>query len=500
MTMNRTLTALATGVLAILPVRPLAAAEAIISGSRLELAGTGTKVTADLGGPEVALEVGGKRLAGRGTLLVARANGVVSDLLQGGADRGVGDADTVVVRFGGDPGAGWVVLATVGGGAGVARIPLAALGFRGHVYAVYDRAGNTVQGPVAMTLTHALAAGQVAVLAVAEVNDHPALLASSGEVTDGVPASAWDAAARALTGTVIVGADGVAEVRLVAPPVPVRWVAKTATVGGGQAALEQAGEWVTVRITGAKAGPAVWSVAFAQEPAPAAAEAKAEFTASAPAPRCVILASSVHGPQVLVRRDDGAEFVMAEPTLSDTRVSGQKAYTYTLHRALWSGLSPALAQVSVTTPGRPPLPAPPDVHLAELTPAKATNGWNGDPRQDKSIEDNPIRIRGETFPRGMGVHALAELVYDLKPEYARFVAVVGVDDEKEGAGSVGFRVVADDRELLATPVLTGGDERFTIDVELPAGAKQLHLIVNDGGDGVGCDHADWANAGFRLRK
>ena len=30
-----------------------------------------------------------------------------------------------------------------------------------------------------------------------------------------------------------------------------------------------------------------------------------------------------------------------------------------------------------------------------------------------------------------------------------------------------------------------------IDISLPAGSKQLFLIVNDGGDGYSCDHADW---------
>jgi hypothetical protein len=30
-----------------------------------------------------------------------------------------------------------------------------------------------------------------------------------------------------------------------------------------------------------------------------------------------------------------------------------------------------------------------------------------------------------------------------------------------------------------------------IDIQLPAGSKQLYLVVNDGGDGISCDHADW---------
>jgi hypothetical protein len=83
----------------------------------------------------------------------------------------------------------------------------------------------------------------------------------------------------------------------------------------------------------------------------------------------------------------------------------------------------------------------------------------------------------------------------MKPEWKRFVALVGVDDEQAG-GSVRFNVLADGKPLISTPVLTPNDERFCVDVEIPAGTKQLSLVVDDGGDGIGCDHADWVNAGF----
>lgn len=32
-----------------------------------------------------------------------------------------------------------------------------------------------------------------------------------------------------------------------------------------------------------------------------------------------------------------------------------------------------------------------------------------------------------------------------------------------------------------------------IDVKIPEGSKELYLIVNDGSDGIGCDHANWTN-------
>ncbi|MBM4080071.1 MAG: DUF1080 domain-containing protein, partial [Planctomycetes bacterium] len=135
------------------------------------------------------------------------------------------------------------------------------------------------------------------------------------------------------------------------------------------------------------------------------------------------------------------------------------------------------------------------VHLSELPLIRGVNGWGGEPRKDTSIEDNPIRIRGEVFKRGMGVHAVSELVYPLAPQFKRFVAVVGVDDEKD-SGSVTFEVQADQKSLFKSEKVTRTSDAACIDVEIPKGSQQLRLLVGDAGDGIGCDHADWANAGF----
>ena len=43
-------------------------------------------------------------------------------------------------------------------------------------------------------------------------------------------------------------------------------------------------------------------------------------------------------------------------------------------------------------------------------------------------------------------------------------------------------------------------EPAEINVEIPKGTRQLRLVVADAGDGIGCDHADWARAGFLLKK
>jgi len=149
---------------------------------------------------------------------------------------------------------------------------------------------------------------------------------------------------------------------------------------------------------------------------------------------------------------------------------------------------------SVSFVPEPPLP---DVYLSDLTPIEATTGF-GQIQKNKSVEGKPLTIAGQVYERGLGMHANATLVYQLKPEYKRFVAVVGVDDEVTGRGSVEFTVYADGQLIAETGVVPVGDVQF-IDVEIPAGAKQIKLEALQGADGMSFDHADWANAGFILR-
>jgi len=114
-----------------------------------------------------------------------------------------------------------------------------------------------------------------------------------------------------------------------------------------------------------------------------------------------------------------------------------------------------------------------------------------------SVEKNPLTLQGKVHEHGVGTHAYSALIVDLKGAAERFQAVVGVDDESADKGSVVFAVVVDGEEVVRTDVLRGGGEPQEINVDL-AGARQLILTVEDGGDGIDHDHADWANARLVL--
>lgn len=116
-----------------------------------------------------------------------------------------------------------------------------------------------------------------------------------------------------------------------------------------------------------------------------------------------------------------------------------------------------------------------------------------DPHAGKSVEGTPLRLGGVVYPHGVGTHANSTFWVDLKGAAGKFVAVVGVDDERPASGSVTFEVWVDGKRRADTGVMRGGDAPKLIAVDL-AGAKTMMLAVSDAGDGIGNDHADWAGA------
>jgi hypothetical protein len=148
----------------------------------------------------------------------------------------------------------------------------------------------------------------------------------------------------------------------------------------------------------------------------------------------------------------------------------------------------------------PPTAPPPDVPISSLKPIVATVGWGGEVKYNRSIENKPLGLCGKVYDTGMGVSANSDLVYDLRPEYKAFVAAVGLDDEMDwyALGSVIFRVYVDEKLVAESPLLLQHDCWF-FNVPVPAGARQIRLYCNDGGDNINGDHGDWAGAGFLTR-
>jgi hypothetical protein len=136
------------------------------------------------------------------------------------------------------------------------------------------------------------------------------------------------------------------------------------------------------------------------------------------------------------------------------------------------------------------------IWLSSLDLSKASQGW-GTPSADRSVENHPLTLGGQKYEHGFGTHSVGVLLINLKGGSTKFHAVVGVDDETAGRGSVEFQVRADGKQVWSSGVLKGGQPGKTVDLDV-TGVKTLALDVGDAGDGFDYDHADWADAYFEV--
>jgi hypothetical protein len=161
----------------------------------------------------------------------------------------------------------------------------------------------------------------------------------------------------------------------------------------------------------------------------------------------------------------------------------------------------------------PALPPKPDVPLDRLVPIKDLYTYQSvflwHPRTNQSYDAKPLRIRGQTYSNGLGMRAPAYARYDLKPEWSRFVALAGIDDNLLDRGnganlaqypSLVFKVFIDGRLAAESPVMRISQVPWRFDVPIPSGSRQLVLVCDDAGSRSPCDLGNWVEAGFLLNK
>lgn len=147
-----------------------------------------------------------------------------------------------------------------------------------------------------------------------------------------------------------------------------------------------------------------------------------------------------------------------------------------------------------------------DCGLSPSNDQGAWTGWGGPiDLENVTIGEgggtrNEIVIGGVYYKRGLGAHAIGTLVYDLSgANYVQFETWVGMSDEKDPGdcghgGSGDFTFTVDGKEMAKTPRLTGTDggenvAPFEVTFKINANAKELTIVMGDGGDGNGCDHS-----------
>ena len=128
---------------------------------------------------------------------------------------------------------------------------------------------------------------------------------------------------------------------------------------------------------------------------------------------------------------------------------------------------------------------------------KSTNNSYAAPKKDISISGRTLRLTAEngqevSYERGIGAHSTSSIIYDLTDkDYAYFSSYVGVDRQMYGTvGSVSFEVWVDGEKKFDSGLMTSRDVQKYVEVDIN-GAKELKLVVTDGGNGNGSDHATW---------
>ena len=385
-------------------------------------------------------------------------------------------------------------------------------------FVAFDFWANKFIPPFRGQLSAELPAASCRVLAVRPVSDHPQLLSTSRHVTQGmvdVLQETWNASVQTLDGVSRLVAHDPYELRIIVPVAQNSW--RTRGIGlsaedeqaGVKSTFKQDGPKLRVTLTSAASRQVRWSVQF--EPV--------RIESPLPPPVTGLQAVSDYGSVTLnwleagadgyqVTRSDGVKFECAAGSLTDPTVAHGQTYRYTVQSLGWGDALSAPASVEVATPAElkaPALPPLPEIFLSDLKPISSKSGW-GQTRLNQSVEGKPLTLGGKTYPRGLGTHANALTVFAVPAGARRFVAVVGLDDEKQDdpRSSVTFEVYGDVKEmgeppvlLSKSPVLSSKTARsWAFDLELNTRFKELRLVVTDAGDGIASDHADWVNAGF----
>jgi alpha-galactosidase len=125
---------------------------------------------------------------------------------------------------------------------------------------------------------------------------------------------------------------------------------------------------------------------------------------------------------------------------------------------------------------------------------------NFDSVQKHNRFGKPLKMAGKTFARGLFCHAPSKIAVQLPGPGKKFRSTIGVDSNEQtqgGHGSVVFRVSVGGKDAFRSGLLKEGMPLTSADVDLN-GSRTLLLEIDDGGDGISCDQADWADAQITL--
>lgn len=127
-------------------------------------------------------------------------------------------------------------------------------------------------------------------------------------------------------------------------------------------------------------------------------------------------------------------------------------------------------------------------------------------RVDRNVLGGQLRVAGNLYRKGIGMHSTSRLAYEVPKGCNRFQVEVGIDDQAQQRGSVVFSVYLEQpptnegepsrwKRVAASAVKRGGAVAESMDVAL-MGANRIALVVECSDQGDERDLANWLDARF----
>jgi hypothetical protein len=101
-------------------------------------------------------------------------------------------------------------------------------------------------------------------------------------------------------------------------------------------------------------------------------------------------------------------------------------------------------------------------------------------RRDVGFEQNPLRLDGKTYRKGLSLQSRTTLSYKLPGKFRLLKSVAGIDDSVRETGSVRLEIKGDGKTLWSGDV-RGSEPPRELEVEI-AGVKRLEVIADYGED------------------
>ena len=382
-------------------------------------------------------------------------------------------------------------------------------------YIGFDYWENEFVRPTKDTLNRTLAGGTCKVLCLKEEQNYPQIVSSSRNINQGltdITEETWNHISQTLSGASEIVAHDTYELRILVPCSEKSWSVEQVKVShaGVKSEFVQDGPGIRITFTSDTTQSIKYEIKFKPAIISVGQLEDIVATTTKASPFAVELSwNNEKSGTFVVHRQDGKSYEVDMGKLFDSDVKRGESYTYTIQSIKWGQLSKPCT-VKVTVPSDiqyPNVPPKPELKLSDVKFLSESTGWGGKVRRNSSIDGKPLTIEHKKYDNGVGVHAISAITLEIPDGYSRFVATVGLDDEviSASASSIKFRIfgiVKNNQQpsilLAESPLLKSGQLiKWYLDAKLDGfQLDRIYLSVEDGGDGISSDHADWVDAGF----